>query len=279
MQELNIKSPSKINIGLNIISKRDDGYHNLETIFYPLSLSDEILIIKSEKFHFTSDDKSLQSDDNNLVMRAHRLTENFTNEKLNCKIILHKHIPIGAGLGGGSSNAAAILKGLNELFELRISKEKLKELALQLGSDVPLFLEQLPAFAESRGEIIRPVKINFSGYFLIVNPGIHISTKWAFTKIAPKTPDKSLKVLIKKNTIDFNDLIRYASNDFENVVFKEFPQIKEIKERFLQFGSCLSLMTGTGSTVFGFFEDEESVYQAELFFKCKNYFTYLEKVS
>ncbi len=279
MQELNIKSPSKINIGLNIISKRDDGYHNLETIFYPLSLSDEILIIKSEKFHFTSDDKSLQSDDNNLVTRAHRLTENFTNEKLNCKIILRKHIPIGAGLGGGSSNAAAILKGLNELFELRISKEKLKELALQLGSDVPLFLEQLPAFAESRGEIIRPVKINFSGYVLIVNPGIHISTKWAFTKIAPKTPDKSLKVLIKKNTIDFNDLIRYASNDFENVVFKEFPQIKEIKERFLQFGSCLSLMTGTGSTVFGFFEDEESVYQAELFFKCKNYFTYLEKVS
>ncbi|GMU96913.1 MULTISPECIES: 4-(cytidine 5'-diphospho)-2-C-methyl-D-erythritol kinase [Ignavibacterium] len=279
MEELSIKSFAKINIGLNIISRREDGFHNLQTIFFPLSLHDLITVKKSDYFHFESDDKMLIEDKNNLIIRAHRLIEESVKTKINCYIHLQKNIPVGAGLGGGSSNAASILKGLNELFSLNIEHKKLKELALDLGSDVPLFLEKLPAYAESRGEIIYPVRISFNGYLLIVNPGIHISTKWAFGKVIPEKPKVSLKELIKNDEIKFDDLITYATNDFEPIIFKEYPRIEEIKIRMQNFDSRLTLMTGTGSTVFGFFDDEEAANQAEQFFKCKNYFTYLQRVS
>lgn len=279
MQELSIKSFAKINIGLNVISKRDDGFHNLQTIFFPLSLHDLITIKKSNQFTFTSNDKSLVKDENNLIIKAHNLMKKTFWENLNCEIHLQKNIPIGAGLGGGSSNAASVLKGLNELFSLNADSLKLLSIALELGSDVPLFLEKLPAYAESRGEKLFPIKLNVQGFLLIVNPGIHISTKFVFSRITPKSPSKSLKDLIVNNQIKFEDLIKYASNDFEEIVFEEFPEIKEIKDRMIQFGSKLSLMTGTGSTVFGFFDDEEAAYQTELFFKCMNYFTYLEELS
>lgn len=279
MQELSIKSFAKINIGLNIISKRDDGFHNLQTIFFPLSLHDLITIRKSNQFIFTSNHKELANDKNNLIIRAHNLIEKTCGKNLSCEIHLQKNIPIGAGLGGGSSNAASVLKGLNELFSLGIDSSKLSSIALELGSDVPLFLTKLPAYAESRGEKLIPIRLDVKGFLLIVNPGIHVSTKLAFSRITPKSPSKSLKDLIVNGEIKFEDLIRYASNDFEEIVFEEFPEIKEIKVRMIQFGSKLSLMTGTGSTVFGFFYDEEAAYQTELFFKCKNYFTYLERLN
>lgn len=279
MDELSIKSFAKINIGLNIISKRDDGFHNLQTIFFPLSLHDIITVKKSENFSFHSNDTSISADTNNLILKAHKLIENFIGKEINCQIHLQKNIPIGAGLGGGSSNAASILKGLNELFLLKIEYSKLKKLALELGSDVPLFLETLPAYAESRGEILRPIKISISGYLLVVNPGIHISTKWAFGKITPRQPKIRLRDLIKYEEIKFDDLAKYATNDFEPIVFREYPQIEEIKIRMENFDARLSLMTGTGSTVFGFFSDEEAANQAEQFFKCKNYFTYLQKLN
>jgi 4-diphosphocytidyl-2-C-methyl-D-erythritol kinase len=279
MQELNIKSYAKVNLGLNIISKRDDGYHNLQTIFFPISLHDLIKIRKSDHFNFSTNDKQLANDKNNLIIKAHHLIEKSTGRQLNCEIHLIKNIPVGAGLGGGSSNAASILKGLNELFSLEIDKTKLSSLALELGSDVPLFLEKLPAYAESRGEKLFPVKLLIKGFLIIVNPGIHVSTKFAFDKITPKEPKKSLKELIIQNEIRFEDLIKYATNDFEEIVFAEFPSIKEIKERMLHFGSVFSIMTGTGSTVIGIFDDEDAVNQAELFFKCKNYFTFLERLN
>ncbi|MEJ5262070.1 MAG: 4-(cytidine 5'-diphospho)-2-C-methyl-D-erythritol kinase [Ignavibacterium sp.] len=279
MQELSIKSFAKINLGLNIISKRDDGFHDLQTIFFPISLHDIITIRKSDNFAFTTNDNDLLTDKNNLIVKAHRLLEKLVRRELNCEINLQKNIPIGAGLGGGSSNAANVLKGLNELFSLDIDTIKLSEIALQLGSDVPLFLTELPAYAESRGEKLYPIKLAVTGFLLIVNPGIHISTKSAFSKITPKMPEHSLKDFIKNNEVKFEELVKYATNDFEAIVFKEFPVVKEIKDRMIQFGSSFSQMTGTGSTVFGFFDEEEQAYQAELFFKCKNYFTYLEQLS
>lgn len=279
MEELNIKSFAKINIGLNIISRREDGFHNLQTIFFPLSLHDTISLKKSNEFHFDSNDKILLEDKNNLIIRAHRLIENLIGEKINCHIHLQKNIPIGAGLGGGSSNAAAVLKGLNELYSLKIDKSDLLKLALELGSDVPVFLEKLPAYAESRGEKIFPVHLSVNGFLLIVNPGIHISTKWAFERIKPTLPTTSISQIIRDDTINFEELVKVASNDFEAVVFPLYPEIKEIKNQMLNFDSKLSLMTGTGSTVFGFFDDEEAANQAEQFFKCKNYFTYLQRVN
>lgn len=276
MNELIVKSPAKINIGLNIINKRSDGFHNLETIFYPLNLFDEIRFTKSEKFSFKSNDINLDQEKSNLIINAKELLEIEFDIHFPVEIYLEKNIPIGAGLGGGSSNAASTLLVLKKLFDLQIELDKLGPIALKLGSDVPYFLNPVPSYAESRGEEIIPINFRLDKYLLIVNPGIHIATKWAFGLITPNQPKVSLKSLIGKSEIEFEDLIRIASNDFENVVFNYFPKIKEIKEKMLDFGAVFSLMTGTGSTVWGMFDDEAAAYQTELYYKNKNYFTYLQ---
>lgn len=275
MDRLSIKSYAKINIGLNILSKRDDGFHNLETIFYPINLHDELLIEKSDHFSFTSNDNELENDKSNLIIKSHNKLEKYFDKKFDVKIILTKKIPIGAGLGGGSSNAAASISGLLKLFNLSIPENDLNAITLSLGSDVPFFINPVPSFAESRGEILTPINLKINKHLLVVNPGIHISTKWAFGLIKPENPKVSLKSILSKNSIQLEDLL-FATNDFEKIVFNHFPEIKEIKMMMLKFNSVFSLMTGTGSTVWGFFEDEESANQAELYFKCKNYFTYLQ---
>ncbi len=275
MDRLSIKSYAKINIGLNILSKRDDGFHNLETIFYPINLHDELLIEKSDHFSFTSNDNELENDKSNLIIKSHNKLEKYFDKKFDVKIILTKKIPIGAGLGGGSSNAAASISGLLKLFNLSIPENDLNAITLSLGSDVPFFINPVPSFAESRGEILTPINLKINKHLLVVNPGIHISTKWAFGLIKPENPKVSLKSILRKNSIQLEDLL-FATNDFEKIVFNHFPEIKEIKMMMLKFNSVFSLMTGTGSTVWGFFEDEESANQAELYFKCKNYFTYLQ---
>lgn len=276
MDNLVVQSFAKINLGLNIISKRDDGFHNLETIFYPLKLSDEISIKKSMSFSFESNDKNLLNDNSNLIIRAKESLEKFLDEKLEVNIFLSKNIPIGAGLGGGSSNAAATLLGFTKLFDIQISQNELQKIALNLGSDVPFFLNPVPSYAESRGEILTPLNLKINKYILIVNPGIHISTKWAFNLITPKQPQISLKTLVGKNLIDIEEVLDLATNDFENKVFDHYPSIKEIKDKMIEFGAISSKLTGTGSTVWGIFDEEEPAYQTELYFKCKNYFTYIE---
>lgn len=195
MNQLKVKSPAKINIGLNIIRKRDDGYHDLETIFYPLNIHDEITFARSDKFSFRSNDENLSQEKTNLIIKAKEELEKYSGTKINVEIILSKNIPIGAGLGGGSSNAAATLLAINKMYELNIEAEKLSYIALQLGSDVPYFLNPVPAFAESRGEIILPINLKIEKPILIVNPDIHISTKWEFNLIKPKLPEISLKSL------------------------------------------------------------------------------------
>lgn len=275
MDKLSIKSFAKINIGLNILFRRDDGFHNLETIFFPLNLHDELLIEKSDNFSFSSNDKALEIDKSNLIIKSHNKLEKYFDKKLTVKITLDKKIPIGAGMGGGSSNAAAVINGLLNLFNLSIPDPDLKEIALSIGSDVPFFINPVPSFAESRGEILTPINLKINKYLLVVNPGIHISTKWAFSLIKPKNPSVSLKSIVNKDFIKIDDLF-FATNDFEKIVFDHFSEIKEIKMTMLRFESVFSLMTGTGSTVWGFFEDEESANLAELYFKCRNYFTYLQ---
>ena len=277
MDEIVVKSPAKINIGLNIISKREDGFHNLETIFYPLNLFDEIKFTRSDKFSFNSNDENLNKESTNLIIRAKELLENEFDFPILVDIFLNKNIPIGAGLGGGSSNAASTLTSLIKLFDLKIEKDHLANLALKLGSDVPYFLNPFPCYAESRGEILVPIKLKLYKYLLVVNPGIHIATKWAFGFIKPNNPDFSLKSLIKNSAIEIEEVIKLASNDFEKIVFDHFPEIKEIKEKMLKLGAKHSMMTGTGSTVWALFDEEETAYQTEHYFKCKNYFTFIQK--
>lgn len=229
MKEISVNSFCKINIGLNIVSKREDGYHNLETIFYPISLSDKIHFRKSDKLEFKSDSELLNSEKNNLILKAIELLENYTNKKLYVEIYLEKNIPIGAGLGGGSSDAAFTLKAINDLFDLKISEEKLRELSLNLGSDVPLFLHDLPAYAESRGEKLTKIDFKIHHPILIVNPGIHISTKWAFSKIYPKNPELNLREIIEQYPNDYKTWQRLIKNDFEEIVIEEYVQLKELK--------------------------------------------------
>ena len=226
MDEIVVKSSAKINIGLNIISKREDGFHNLETIFYPLNLFDEIRFTKSKYFSFNSNDENLNKETTNLIIRAKELLENEFGIIILVDVFLNKNIPIGAGLGGGSSNAASTLTSLIKLFEKKKKKDHLANLALKLGSDVPYFLNPFPCYAESRGEILIPINLKLDKYLLVVNPGIHVATKWAFGFIEPRMPAYSLKSLIGKSKIEIEEVMRLASNDFENIVFEHFPEIK-----------------------------------------------------
>lgn len=279
MSEIVVKSPAKINIGLNIINKRNDGFHNLETIFYPLDLFDEIKFTKSERFTFSSNDFNLNKEKTNLIIKAKELLEIELNVQLPVDIYLNKNIPIGAGLGGGSSNAASTLIALTKLFNLQIDTKHLLHLAIRLGSDVPFFLNPVPSYAESRGEVLVPINLKLEKYLVIVNPGIHIATKWAFGLITPIRSKQSLKSLASKSSIEIGDLISIASNDFEKIVFNHFPDVKEIKEKMLEFGSVFSMMTGTGSTVWGMFDDKETANQTAIFFKGENYFTYVQQLT
>lgn len=274
MAHIKVKSPAKINIGLNIIRRREDGFHDLETIFYPLNIFDEITFTKSDNFSFTSNDELLNREPTNLIIKAKEELEKISGKMFNVKTELKKNIPIGAGLGGGSSNAAITLKTLNSFLKPELEHTYLSEIALKLGSDVPYFLNPFPAFAESRGEIITPVNLKIEKPILIVNPDIHISTKWAFSQIKPLQPKASLKSLISFKEISIDDLKQIAVNDFEDVVFTEYPEIKNIKEVMIKSGAILSMMTGTGSTVFGIFENKKAAEEAAMKFP-ENYFRFI----
>jgi len=274
MDKITVESPAKLNLGLNIIRKRPDGYHDLETIFIPLLLSDKISFSKSNEYAFRTDSILLNELNDNLILKAVRLLEELTSRKFVLDIYLEKNIPIGGGLGGGSSNAAIALKTINKLFDLRLDYKVLADLALQLGSDVPYFLNPIVTYAESRGEILHPFNLEIPYPILVVNPRIKIDTGWTFKKIRPAHPMMNLRDILKKGLIDFDRLKSYVKNDFEAVVFKEFPLIEQIKEEFYQQGAEFALMSGTGSTVYGIFSNLQKAYWAEEYFK-QQYFTFL----
>jgi len=212
MQKIELNSPAKINIGLNIIKKRKDGYHDLETIFYPLLLSDIISFEKSKITKLDTNSFEIKALDTNIVIDSIKLMEKELNRELSVNIYLQKNIPIGAGLGGGSSNAATTLKAINQLYNLNLKYELLSSYALQLGSDVPYFLTPVPSYAASRGELLRRVQLFFGYPILLVNPGIHISTKWAFERIAPGKSKSLLKSFVEKSKIEIETMKDIVTN-------------------------------------------------------------------
>ncbi len=258
----------KINLGLNIIHKRTDGYHNIETVFYPLQLNDILEIIpnnvscaiseiKSNQLNieFTSSGLFIEGNaDNNLCIKAYRLLKKDFPTLPSVQIHLHKHILIGAGLGGGSADAAFTLQLLNKKFNLNLSQEQLIDYALQLGSDCPFFIYNQPCFASSRGEKLQPIDLQLSAYqFVIVNPAIHISTAWAFSQIKPKAPDQSIHKII---TMSIEKWKHQLINDFEEPVFKAYPEIELIKNTLYNAGAVYASMSGSGSTVYGIFKKD-----------------------
>ncbi|MFA3781935.1 4-(cytidine 5'-diphospho)-2-C-methyl-D-erythritol kinase [Melioribacteraceae bacterium 4301-Me] len=275
MNSINIKAPAKINIGLFVISKRKDGFHNIYTLFYPINdLYDELSFTKSEMFIFSSNAKDLTEDDSNLIIKAKSIIEKYVKQKINVAINLKKRIPIGGGLGGGSSDAAATLISLNKLYKLNLTKEVLLSMALKLGSDVPFFLNKKSAVGSSRGEVLQEIPLKIDKPILIVNPGISISTKEAFANVVPSPVQFDYFDLVKNNSIDYQKMNEFLHNVFEDYIFANYKEIGEIKKKMYSAGALFSLMTGTGSTVYGIFNNINEAENAYNSFP-KNYFRFI----
>lgn len=261
-------SNAKINLGLKIVGKRPDGYHNLETIFQEISLSDSLWIEKSDKTHFKSNFPELKNDESNLCIKALRKFENFFDDKFPIKIRHEKRIPIGAGLGGGSSNAATILKAVCEIYELKISENDLLKIASDLGADVPFFLKGKSAFAYGIGDKLEEIELPKNYMICLVFPKVSVSSAWAFSNLKINLTNKSS--FNKFGTLEsemcfWNDLIPNLKNDFEDVVFKKYSRIREVKDKLIQSGSIKSLMSGSGSCVFGIFKELDEAKLKKIF--------------
>lgn len=244
----------KINLGLRVTRKRADGYHDLETVFYPVMLKDALEIIRGtgEGVAFSSSGLPISGhSEDNLCVKAWTLLKNDFPTLPPIAMHLHKAIPMGAGLGGGSSDGAFALKMLNKLFQLNISQARLEQYALQLGSDCPFFIRNKPCLATGRGEMMQEIEIDLSAYRIaLVNPSIHVSTADAFRGVVPTQPIVPLSEIITKDPSSWKELLH---NDFEPSVFSKFPQIAAIKTRLYEHGAVYTSMTGSGSTVYGLF--------------------------
>lgn len=246
---------AKINLGLNVIRKRTDGYHDLETCFYPVDWTDMLEIIPSSSFRFSSTGLPIDGNaESNLVVKAYNLVKrDFDLPPVH--IHLHKIIPMGAGLGGGSADAAFTLRQLNERFNLGLSELSLENYAAKLGSDCSFFISGVPKLGTGRGEILSPVSVSLKGKFLvIVKPNVHVSTAEAYAGIKPRPSDISVREVVESKPIqEWKHLLK---NDFEESVFVKFPVIANVKNDLYDQGALYASMSGSGSSVFGIFENK-----------------------
>ncbi|TAH43759.1 MAG: 4-(cytidine 5'-diphospho)-2-C-methyl-D-erythritol kinase [Bacteroidetes bacterium] len=251
----------KINIGLNIISKRSDGFHSIETVFYPIQWADILEIVPGAQESNTVDFRStglrlFGPKDKNLCLRAYQLL----SEKFNIpsvKMHLHKVLPIGAGLGGGSSDAASTLMLLNKIFKLGASEEELESIAASIGSDCSFFIRNKPMMATGKGEILKPISLKLKNYFIvIVKPRAHISTAEAYASVKPSKPKFDLSEQIQRPISEWKD---FVVNDFEHTIFEKHPGIKNIKNKMYKLGALYASMSGSGSSVYGIFSNEKNL--------------------
>lgn len=252
--------PCKINLGLRIIRKRSDGFHDLETVFYPVPWNDALELNRSDNpsatLEFEQTGLPVAGDpENNICFKAWNIIKTHFPDIPGLRLQLHKNIPMGAGLGGGSADGAYTLRLINDFLQLGISKDRLHTWALELGSDCPFFIEDGPCVATGRGEILEPIAFSLKDYYLVlVNPGIHVNTGWAFSQLQ----------LVPQLGLDFREIIlqpiekwqRQLTNDFEGPVFHHYPAIGAIKNDLMNLGARYTSMSGSGSTVFGLFDQE-----------------------
>lgn len=251
----------KINLGLRVTEKRPDGFHNIESIFYPVSWKEILEIVPAEQQSTDVEFKSTGirvygSKDANLCVKAYRLlASEFPLQPV--KMHLHKVLPIGAGLGGGSADAAFTLVLLNKIFQLGLDDTQLEKFAARLGSDCPFFIRNRPIFASGKGELFENISLKLKGHYLVlIKPRIHVNTAEAYSWIKPRKRDESLKEQIKLPLKDWKD---YIDNDFEQPVFERYPTIRNIKNRLYKLGAIYASMSGSGSSVFGIFEEEKNL--------------------
>jgi 4-diphosphocytidyl-2-C-methyl-D-erythritol kinase len=249
--------PCKINLGLHILRKRADGYHDLETAFYPVPWTDVLEIIPSEIFQFRSSGQMIpgETSDNLCVRAYHLLKKDFNIPPVH--IYLHKVIPTGAGLGGGSADAAHTLRLLNNLFELNLSTARLQHYAARLGSDCAFFITDEPMLGQGRGEIISPIPPVLKGkYFSVIKPSIHVSTADAYAQVEPKEGRQSIPEILKQPIGRWKETL---VNDFEASVFEKHPSLRQLKNDLYAAGAMYASMSGSGSSVFGIFETKTDV--------------------
>ncbi len=261
---IEILAPAKLNLLLKITGKRVDGYHELVSILVPVALYDKLKISKSEKGLevYWSGRELLPKGQNNLINRAAVSFFEKTGIRKGAKITVIKKIPVASGLGGGSSDAAAALKGLNQLWGSPLSKEDLERLALPLGADVPFFLLQRPAIARGIGEILRPIKHFPSFWYVVVSPDLMVSTAWAYKMSKFKlTKKENLNRIKNFENVSFN-IPDMLSNDLERVTLGKYPFLYSIKTSLIESGALGALMTGSGPSIFGLFDSEKKAYEA-----------------
>ena len=273
---MNIHAHAKINLGLHIVGKRTDGYHEINTIFHRIGLYDEITFQHHSSIELTCTNPTIPLDSKNLCWRAAELLQKVLEISNGVKIEILKNIPVGAGLGGGSSDAAAVLRHLPTFWNTSVDETILEQLALQLGSDVPYFLKNSTAYAEGRGEKLSYFQFQLPYWIVLVYPNIHVSTPWAYKTLSEKRNG------VFNEQQDFIRLflesplqnIRSLKNDFEEVVLSEYPVIAETKNKLNSSGAHHALMSGSGSSVFGLFKDKQKAeYAAQQF--DKTYFVHI----
>lgn len=246
---------AKINLGLNITEKRSDGFHNIETVFYPIGWCDALEIIESKpptkKFNLQLSGIPISGHlDDNLLFKAYQLIEKETALP-NIDVFLHKALPMGAGLGGGSADAAFFINLLNDQFQLQLDEHKRTNIARTLGSDCAFFIKNKPVFAFEKGDVFEKLELDLSSYFIaIVYPGIHSNTKDAYSLVKPKLPQKSILEIIKQPMTTWKDELE---NDFERSIFSKYPEVQKTKQLLYDQGAIYASMSGSGSAVFGIF--------------------------
>ncbi len=275
---MKLNANAKINLGLHVVGKRNDGFHNIETIFYRIDLHDVITLERSNIIEVSSSNSSLPVNKDNLCGKAVELLHRELKITDGIKIHIEKNIPIGAGLGGGSSDAATVVMHAPVLWGKEIHQAQLEKLSLQIGSDVPFFLNTSSAYAEGRGEELNAFQLKLPWWIVLVYPNIHVSTPWAYKALSEKRNGSfpvrdSIKKIFPNPPLK---KILSLGNDFEDVVFDHYPSIAHIKKSLLQHGAVYSLMSGSGSSVFGFFEKELDAVGALKEFE-KDFFVHVTK--
>jgi 4-diphosphocytidyl-2-C-methyl-D-erythritol kinase len=249
----------KINLGLNVLSKRADGYHDIETCFYPVNWNDVLELVPADSFQLKLSGIELPASGENLCTRIYNLL-NRKHKIPPVEVWLHKVIPHGAGLGGGSSDAAAMLLGLNELFELQLSQAEMEDIALHAGSDCPFFINPLPKIATGRGEKFESVNLSLAGkWIILLKPEAAVSTAEAYKNVTIRIPDYAIKNVLE--TTPILEWRQMLSNAFEPYAFKTIPRLLALKESLYDAGALYASMSGSGSAIFGIFERKPESFQ------------------
>ncbi len=271
------KAYAKINLGLLIHNKRPDGYHNIETVFHRINVFDEIFLKEDSGIHVDSSAPEVPGDESNLCYRAAILVKQELGVETGVTITLNKKIPVGAGLGGGSSDAATVLQTLPRFWGSRLSQPTLLQMALQLGSDVPFFLEHGSAVGRGRGEVLERFELDVPFTILLCNPNIHVATSWAYRQVKPRGENGTvdLRTVVLRGMSEPQRLVTELKNDFEPAVFGEYPDVRNVKDEMMTGGAVFASMSGSGSSVYGFFARREQAQSMSACFDAKGYRTFL----